>query len=288
VKAQDHSSVEHVVVDGRSTDATVEILKRHEGSYDLKWVSEPDGGPADALDKGARMSTGDVVGLLSSDDLLPPWTTRVFAERFVERPDVDFVYGDIVFAPMGQNRGTMWFNPEKATRDFYGDGYSDPTIFFRRTAFDKLKGLNREFSSGGSYYDFMLRAVEGFRFSRVREAVLVMRLRGDSKSVVDKVANRKVGETVNILHSIPPVGTLGKIVRAARIGRFQARELRRVRACKDGDWRHLTSSGAVLRNKLTEQVLVDRFPGVSMAVRSVLNKRGRPIGWIEVEKMFKR
>jgi len=68
VKNQDYSNIEHIIVDGGSTDNTLEILKEYENSYNLRWVSEPDNGQADAINKGFDMAKGEIIGWLNSDD----------------------------------------------------------------------------------------------------------------------------------------------------------------------------------------------------------------------------
>jgi len=90
VRAQDHPDVEHVVVDGGSTDGTVDILRATEG---IRWVSEPDRGLSHAMNKGIAMATGEVVGELNADDRYSPGALRAVAAAFAERPGVEWVTG---------------------------------------------------------------------------------------------------------------------------------------------------------------------------------------------------
>src|SRR5512141_110904 len=97
VNRQGCGSIEHIVVDGGSTDGTIEILKRYSSmpSYAyLRWISEPDRGQTDALNKGFRMATGELIGWLNSDDLYTP-QSLLRASAFLNAPPlIDFVYGD--------------------------------------------------------------------------------------------------------------------------------------------------------------------------------------------------
>jgi len=91
VLQQNYPSVEHIVVDGNSADNTRELLKRYPH---IRWVSEPDRGLSDALNKGIRMATGEIIGWCNADDLYLPGTLRIVAETFEQHPDIDVLYGD--------------------------------------------------------------------------------------------------------------------------------------------------------------------------------------------------
>ena len=87
IASQAYPNLEHIVIDGGSTDGSVEILKRHERGLS-HWVSEPDRGQYDALNKGFARSTGGIMGWLNSDDLHFPWTLDTVARIFTDCPEV--------------------------------------------------------------------------------------------------------------------------------------------------------------------------------------------------------
>ncbi len=92
---QSYKDIEYIVIDGKSKDNTLEIIKEYEPSFNgkMRWVSEPDKGIYDAMNKGINMATGDVVGILNSDDF---YTSRDVLEKVASSiDDVDAVYGDI-------------------------------------------------------------------------------------------------------------------------------------------------------------------------------------------------
>ena len=89
---QDYPNIEYIVMDGGSTDNTLEILKKYENR--LVWKSEPDNGQSDAINKGFRMVTGEIIGWLNSDDTYEPGAFKTVVHFFTDHPDVDLLYGD--------------------------------------------------------------------------------------------------------------------------------------------------------------------------------------------------
>ena len=92
---QNYGNFEHIIVDGASTDDTVQILKRYPH---LNWISEPDNGEAEALNKGLRMASGDIIGWLNADDWYAANVFQAIASTFNSAPDVHLVYGRSIYA----------------------------------------------------------------------------------------------------------------------------------------------------------------------------------------------
>lgn len=93
IKSQSYKNYEHIIIDGGSTDGTLDIIKKYEGSYPMKWISEPDRGMYDAINKGFNMADGDIFAWLNSDDFYFPWTLQVVAKVFNNRTDVEWLTG---------------------------------------------------------------------------------------------------------------------------------------------------------------------------------------------------
>jgi glycosyltransferase involved in cell wall biosynthesis len=142
VFAQDYACLECVVVDGGSTDGTLEVLKSYEGK--LRWVSEPDSGPAEAINKGWKMCHGEILAWLNADDLWAPGAVRTAVEYLEQNPDVDVVYGDCgIIDRDGRRIATAY------PRDWdlqYAAEYCDHVIFqaasfMRRSILEKVGWL---------------------------------------------------------------------------------------------------------------------------------------------------
>lgn len=96
VKNQDYPNIEHIIVDGGSTDNTLEILEKYQYKYNMRWVSEADKGQSDAINKGFKMSKGEIIGWLNSDDVY--FNKHVISDIisfFNYKLDADVVYGDL-------------------------------------------------------------------------------------------------------------------------------------------------------------------------------------------------
>lgn len=104
VVGQGYPNLEYIIIDGGSTDNSVEIIKKYQDQITY-WVSEPDNGQSDAINKGLRRATGDIVAWLNSDDIFIEGSLQAMGEAFANNTDVDIVYGDVVnFLPDGTKR----------------------------------------------------------------------------------------------------------------------------------------------------------------------------------------
>lgn len=96
VLMQGYPNLEYIVIDGGSTDNSVEVIRKYEASLAM-WLSESDQGQADAINKGIALSTGDLLCWLNSDDILYPGALFQVASQFINHPEIDLVYGDVDF-----------------------------------------------------------------------------------------------------------------------------------------------------------------------------------------------
>jgi len=139
---QNYPNVEHIIIDAGSTDGTLEILKKYD-EY-LNWISEPDNGQSDGLNKGFRKATGDIIGWINSDDKLAPDSLHKVAKFFLENPDEIAVIGDQAII---NEKGELLrvIKSQAYTFDYllnYAKGITQNSTFFKREVFDQIGYLN--------------------------------------------------------------------------------------------------------------------------------------------------
>ena len=140
VATQDYPNIEHIVFDGGSTDNTIEILEKYSN---VDWVSEPDKGQSDALNKGFKKAKGEFIGWLNSDDLYTDGAISKAVEYLEENPEVDMIFTDLNIIDekddiYGFTRG-MDFTLKNLLEN---NPVKQPTLLMRRTVIDKLKGVD--------------------------------------------------------------------------------------------------------------------------------------------------
>jgi glycosyltransferase involved in cell wall biosynthesis len=149
VAAQDYPAIEHLVIDGGSTDGSVEILRAARG---ITWVSEPDHGQVDALNKGFAMARGEILAWLNSDDTINRDCVRLAVET-LERTGADLVYGDLdIVDEDGKLLRPFRGIPFDLPILLYGINYiGQQTTFFRRSLLEKAGPLRPEFDNAFDY-----------------------------------------------------------------------------------------------------------------------------------------
>jgi glycosyltransferase len=184
VAGQSYPSVEHVLVDGGSTDGTVELIRAAEQAAPgrVRWLSEPDEGIYDAMNKGIALASGDVIGILNSDDFLAD--DRVVADIVarLEETGADAVYADLVFVdPVHVDEvRRIWTAGTGRVR--LGWSPPHPTLYLRAASYRGLGRYRTDFTISADY-DFMLRLFDGRRRCTVadlRRTAVKMRTGGVS------------------------------------------------------------------------------------------------------------
>lgn len=160
VAAQVHPDIEHIVIDGASKDATLEIVQR-EGAHVARVVSEPDSGIYDAMNKGLRLATGDLVGFLNADDLLADSDAMARMAATASRTGADVVFGDLVYVrPDNLDSVVRYWASGEFSRQRLRLGWMPPhpAFYVRRSRLAEIG----EFDTGlriAADYDFILRTL---------------------------------------------------------------------------------------------------------------------------------
>ena len=142
---QDFSRIEYILVDGASTDGSVEIIKKYAGKFSY-WVSEKDRGQADAINKGFARATGDIVAWLNSDDYYLQGTVSAAVKVFEENPDAVLVYGNMLAVDEhGKTFNTLSYKQLTLEDLLCFQIIGQPAVFMRRSALNKTSGLNPDF-----------------------------------------------------------------------------------------------------------------------------------------------
>ncbi|MCX6722135.1 MAG: glycosyltransferase family 2 protein [Candidatus Staskawiczbacteria bacterium] len=177
IKNQDYPFIEHIVIDGGSTDNSLEILKKYEGTYNLKWISEKDNGCADAMNKGFERASGQIFCWLDSDDFYLPCAIKKIAEVFKNNLNVDAVFGDVLLGTVegkiiGYTKYTS-FNAE--TSIYLGMVVATQSTFWRSTLHRKINGLDAKYLRCADLDFFTRMAISGAKFRHVRNFLSVYR-----------------------------------------------------------------------------------------------------------------
>ncbi|MHB8807074.1 MAG: glycosyltransferase family 2 protein [Anaerolineaceae bacterium] len=139
---QDYPNLEYLLVDGKSTDGSVEIIKKYADRI-AWWVSEADQGQADAINKGLEHAKGEIIGWLNSDDIYLPGTLPTIARFFQDHPDVGLVFGDLLaIDENGEQINTLRYADYKMQDLMAFHIIGQPAVFFRKEVLEKTGYLD--------------------------------------------------------------------------------------------------------------------------------------------------
>ena len=197
VLAQDYPRVEYIVVDGGSTDGTLDRLSRYRGR--LTWISEPDRGQSDAINKGFRRARGDILAWINSDDTYLPCAVSSAVAHLVAHPELGMVYGD----------GSLIDEAGRVTRAFPAAGPFDlwklvyvidyilqPAAFFRRDAVEAVGGLDERLHWAMDW-DLFIKIGKRYPVGYLPRPMASLREHGTAKTLSG--GSRRLSELVEVM-----------------------------------------------------------------------------------------
>lgn len=188
LKIQEYPNYEHLIIDGKSTDNTIEILgslRSNSTATNVLWISEKDSGQSEALNKGFRRAKGEIIGWLNSDDRYLPGCFDKVVQIFEENPEVDIVYGDYRIVDkcgrVTQIKREIEFS--KFILLYHRVLYiPTTTTFFRRKVFEDGNWLEESFQYAMDLEFFIRLATKGYRFKHIPQVLADFRLQPNSKT----------------------------------------------------------------------------------------------------------
>ena len=182
VLSQTYEDIEYIIIDGHSSDNTVNVINDYKTSLDY-FISEKDDGIYDAMNKGIKAATGDVIGILNSDDLYQDVTViELVMNQFIQNPTLDILYGDLVYVKSD--------NVDKVVRSWKSSPYYNnffengnvpphPSLFVKKSVYEEAGYFKLKFKLAADY-EFMLRIFKKYNFKSkyLNKLFIKMRLGG--------------------------------------------------------------------------------------------------------------
>lgn len=182
VLSQEYPNLEYIICDGGSTDNTVDVIRKYEDRI-AWWCSEKDNGQSDAINKGMKRATGDIVCWINSDDMLLPGTLNAVAKFYEKYPDTDFANGCTL--EIDKEDHIINFTNIVMSKYFFEHGsynISQPGMFWKRDVFDKIGYLDESFHAKMDV-EWLIRVYEaGLKVRRLNKNLGAIRIYGETKT----------------------------------------------------------------------------------------------------------
>ena len=178
VNNQDYSDIEYIVIDGGSTDDTISIIEQNNHCI-TKWITEKDNGMYDAINKGMKLATGDVIGILNSDDILASKDVISKIAHSFKVQQVDSLFGDLIYVEADDvSKVHRFWRGMSYNRDAFKVGWmpAHPTFYVRREVVEQLGGYETHFFTAADF-ELMTRYLYKHRVSSYYLPELIVKMR---------------------------------------------------------------------------------------------------------------
>ena len=195
VNKQDYDDIEHIIIDGGSKDNTLDLI-RNTPNRVKKIISEPDKGIYDAMNKGIALATGDIVGILNSDDFYNSNDVITKVVKTFQKGEYEGVYGDLEYVDTRNiNRVIRYWESKVYKEGLFRKGWhpAHPTFFVKKEVYDKYGNFNLKYKIGADY-EIMLRFIEKNRIkvAYIPEILVKMRVGGASNQSIRNIIKANI------------------------------------------------------------------------------------------------
>jgi glycosyltransferase involved in cell wall biosynthesis len=199
VRNQTYPYIEHIVIDGGSTDETLSILEKYSG--DITWISERDNGQSDAINKGWARAHGEIIAYLNADDTYTPDAVAIAVTYLNDHPDVSLVYGDGILTDEKGKFISTYHAGEFSLKDliYCRDNILQPALFLRRTVYDRIGEIDTTLHLAMDL-DYWIRAGLLFRISYLPTPLAMAKIYADAKSFA--LMHKYVSDYEHILEKV--------------------------------------------------------------------------------------
>ncbi len=189
---QDYENKEQMILDGGSTDNTINIINRKKNDK-LKFYSSKDDGIYHAINKGIKLASGDIIGILHSDDFYENEEVLSNVAKVFKRTDADLVYGDLVYVSKKNNLIIRYWKAGTYIDEKIKKGWMPPhpTVFVKKKIFEKVGNYNTDYRIS-SDYDFLIRAVTNKEIKKqyLNQTLIKMRIGGTSNKSISNLLKK--------------------------------------------------------------------------------------------------
>ncbi|MFA5033573.1 MAG: glycosyltransferase family 2 protein [bacterium] len=195
VLSQTYKNIEYIIIDGGSIDGTINIIKKHKDKI-AKFISEQDNGIYDAMNKGLKMATGDIIGILNSDDFYADNFVIETVVKNIKNENADSCWGDLFYVDKENTSKIVrnWKSSQYSKNNF-GKGWMPPhpTFFVKKQIYEKYGYFNLDFRTSADY-EIMLRFLEKYKIKScyIPKVLVKMRIGGKSNKNIKNIIKANI------------------------------------------------------------------------------------------------